>query len=174
MQCLLFEESEALLHRDLCLKGQHGARDRGSRQARCSNDSAIRDYLALKRMLKHTLHDGEERGSLLRREVVLFTKQQIVETEIDENGAARVVLIVPNTHRRGERAVDRRGTSAFCSAPRHGERTPPRAPDFLGSVLRLHDRVQNVCAQTLHITASVISREACDDRGAAAALQVGA
>ena len=74
MQCLLFEESEALLHRDLCLKGQQGARDRGSRQARCSKGGAVRDYLALKRMLKHTLRDGEERGSLLRREVVLFAK----------------------------------------------------------------------------------------------------
>ena len=71
---VVFEESEALLHRDLCLKGQQGARDRGSRQARCSKGGAVRDYLALKRMLKHTLHDGEERGSLLRREVVLFAK----------------------------------------------------------------------------------------------------
>ena len=129
MQCLLFEESEALLHRDLCLKGQQGARDRGSRQARCSKGGAVRDYLALKRMLKHTLHDGEERGSLLRREVVLFAKEQIVETEIDEDGAARVVLIVPNTHRGGQRAgLPRGGTRPLSAIARACITSEPLCP----------------------------------------------
>ena len=123
--CLLFEESEALLHRHLCLEqGVSKSPVRPGDDRRVVRRAARGDHLALKRVLKHTLHDGEERGSLLRREVVLFAKEQIVETEIDEDGAARVVLIMPNTHRGGERAVDRRGTSAFVQQHAVGNEPP--------------------------------------------------
>jgi hypothetical protein len=59
-------------------------------------------HLSMKCVCEDGLHDREKRRRLLAVEKVLFAEEQVVEAEIDENRASRVVLVVADFHRFGQ------------------------------------------------------------------------